>query len=70
MDNEELKGLTEIPRTTKESVDRLMGEVFYSKGSIRDRLTSIETKITIFGSIFGIVLTALCIGVAKLIFDP
>ena len=44
---ERVGGGTGVSEGIKQDVDRLMGEVFYSTGNIRDRLTSIETKISI-----------------------
>lgn len=38
-------GGTGIPEGVKEDVDRLMDEVFYSDGSIRNRLKAIEEKL-------------------------
>ncbi len=57
----------------KRDVDRLMDEVFYSEGSIRDRLKAIETTLTNtkwFLGVITILLAATLAGVVKLVFTP
>ena len=43
-------GRAGIPEGIKQDVDRLLNEVFYSDGSIRDRLTAIEAKLNTLAS--------------------
>lgn len=53
MDNDnggKIGGRAGIPEGIRRDVDRLLSEVFYSDGSIRDRLKAIEEKLNTLAS--------------------